>query len=56
MRYKIGVIGSATGNLVNELTPIARNIGRGIAQYEDILMTGAGLGLPYEAVLGGERT
>jgi len=55
MKYQIGVIGSADGNLVNELAPLARNIGREIASYDCILLTGAGRGLSYEAVLGAKE-
>ena len=49
---KIGVYGSASGELSDETKEKAREIGRQIAKKGHIVVTGACLGLPYEAVLG----
>lgn len=49
---KIGVYGSAYGSLSKELIEKAREIGREIARQKQILITGACLGLPNEAVIG----
>ena len=55
MKHKIGVIGSAKGKMNEELVSKARDIGREIARHDCFLLTGAGMGLPYEAVLGAKE-
>ena len=49
---KIGVYGSAAGEIQDTVKANARAIGRRIAELGHILVTGACPGLPYEAVLG----
>ena len=49
---KIGVYGSATGELSDKTKEKARELGLQIAKKGHIVVTGACLGLPYEAVLG----
>ena len=51
MRYQIGVIGSAE-DFSPEVADKARHVGRAIADYNCTLITGAAIGLPYEAILG----
>jgi len=55
MEKKIGVIGSGVKGGPSELVYKARSIGREIAACNDYLITGAGLGLPYEAVIGAKE-
>jgi hypothetical protein len=55
MKYKIGVIGSAAGNINEELISKARDIGREIAKYNCLLLSGATTGLPYEATKGAKE-
>ena len=52
MKYKIGVVGSAAGQMPEVLLNKAKEIGREIAKCNCILLSGAGPGLPYEAVKG----
>jgi len=52
MNGVIGVMGSAAGNLTDELKGKARKIGAEIAQNGYILATGACPGLPLEAAFG----
>ncbi len=49
---KIGVYGSATGEMPDIVSNKAREIGREIARREHELITGACPGFPYDAVLG----
>ncbi len=51
MKYQIGVIGSGV-DIGEEIKDKARRIGREIAKYDAILLTGGCWGIPYEAVLG----
>ena len=55
MKPKIGVIGSAAGDITEELKEKAREIGIEIARYGCILLTGATTGLSYEAVKGAKE-
>ena len=52
MKLKIGVMGSATGNLLKQHKNIAYELGRAIAQNGCITITGACPGLPLEAAKG----
>jgi len=52
MKLKIGVMGSATGNLVKQHKEIAYELGRAIAQNGCITITGACPGLPLESAKG----
>jgi uncharacterized protein (TIGR00725 family) len=56
MKLKIGVMGSATGNLLKQHKDIAYELGRSIAQNECITITGACPGLPLEAAKGATET
>ena len=55
MKHRIGIIGSAEGNINEKLTAKARDIGREIARYDCFLLTGATTGLSYEAVKGAKE-
>jgi uncharacterized protein (TIGR00725 family) len=55
MKHKIGVIGSATGNINEDLIFKARDVGREIARYNCFLLSGACTGLPYEATKGAKE-
>lgn len=48
MRYKIGVFGSAEGDL-DKILDKARSLGMKLARQKSIIITGASTGLPYEA-------
>lgn len=52
MKPKIGVMGSCGGRISDHARAEARALGEAIARTGSILITGAGSGLPYEAVLG----
>jgi uncharacterized protein (TIGR00725 family) len=52
MKLKIGVMGSATGNLLKQHKKIAHELGRAIAQNGCITITGACPGLPLESAKG----
>jgi predicted Rossmann-fold nucleotide-binding protein len=52
MVLKIGVYGSAAGDIPIETMRKAREIGAEIARMGHVVITGACNGLPYEAVLG----
>jgi len=52
MRMKVGVVGSAGGELTAEVLDRARQMGRCLASHDIIVVTGAAPGLPHEAVLG----
>lgn len=52
MKLKIGVMGSATGNLSRRHKKIAYELGRAIAQNNCITITGACPGLPLESAKG----
>ena len=49
---RIGVYGSSTANFTVRATEVARQLGRLIAQRGHTLVTGACVGVPYEAVKG----
>ena len=49
---KIGVYGSAAGDITETVRGLAKEIGRQIALRGHTLITGACPGIPYEAVLG----
>lgn len=52
MRLKIGVMGSATGELAGEAIAKAHAVGRSIARHGCVLITGACPGLPLAAARG----
>ncbi len=52
MRYQICVSGSATGPSVRKAGPLARELGKAIAEANQSLITGATVGLPEQAVKG----
>lgn len=54
MKYQIGVIGSGV-DIGEEIKNKARRIGREIAKYDAILLTGGCWGIPYAAVLGAKE-
>ncbi|MFO8015660.1 MAG: hypothetical protein R6U32_01005 [Candidatus Woesearchaeota archaeon] len=53
---KIAVYGSASGEIPEELSKKARELGKEIAIRGHTLITGGCPGLPYEAVLGAKET
>lgn len=55
MIMKIGVYGSAGGDIREELKKRAREMGREIAKKDYMLITGGCPGLPYEAILGAKE-
>ena len=55
MKYKIGVIGSAAGNVNEELSTKARIIGKEIAKHDCFLLSGGTTGFSYEAVIGAKE-
>ncbi len=55
MRMKVGVVGSAGGELAPEVLHRARQMGRCLASHDIIVVTGAAPGLPHEAVLGAKE-
>ena len=52
MKPKIGVMGSCGGQISERARTKARALGESIARSGCVLITGAGPGLPHEAVLG----
>ena len=52
MKLKIGVMGSATGNLLKQHKDVAYALGRAIAENDCVTITGACPGLPLEAAKG----
>jgi uncharacterized protein (TIGR00725 family) len=52
MKLKIGVMGSATGNLLKQHKNIAYELGRAIAGNDCVTVTGACPGLPLESARG----
>jgi len=54
LKIRIGVIGSAVADM--KVIPKARQIGVEIARRDNILLTGSGPGIPYEAVKGAKET
>ena len=52
MKLKIGVMGSATGNLLKQHKDVAYALGRAIAESDCVTITGACPGLPLEAAKG----
>ena len=52
---KIGVYGSAAGEINDEMKQKAAEIGRLVAFYKGSIITGACAGLPHEAVLNSKR-
>lgn len=55
MRMKVGVVGSAGGDLKPEVLEKAREMGRCLARHDTIVVTGSAPGLPHEAVLGAKE-
>ncbi|MFO8079839.1 MAG: hypothetical protein R6V07_05975 [Armatimonadota bacterium] len=55
MRMKVGVVGSAGGDLSPEVLEKAREMGRCLARHDVIVVTGSAPGLPHEAVLGAKE-
>lgn len=55
MRMKVGVVGSAGGDLKPEVLEKAREMGRCLARHDVIVVTGSAPGLPHEAVLGAKE-
>ena len=55
MRTKIGVMGSAGGDLADDVKSRCRELGRQIAEHGCVLITGACPGLPHEAALGSQE-
>jgi uncharacterized protein (TIGR00725 family) len=51
----VGVMGSAGGQIAEEITARARALGREVAQRGYVLVTGACPGLPHEAVKGADE-
>jgi uncharacterized protein (TIGR00725 family) len=54
VKIKIGVIGSGS-DVEQEIRKKSQNIGKEIAEMGCILLTGSGLGLPYEAAKGAKQ-
>lgn len=52
MQLKIGVMGSATGTILNSQKKIAYELGHAIAQNNCLTITGACPGLPFESAKG----
>jgi uncharacterized protein (TIGR00725 family) len=52
IKRKVGVVGSAGGDITEEALKLARELGREIARRDCIVVTGACPGLPQAAVLG----
>lgn len=52
VRIKVGVVGSAAGVVVPEISQKAFALGRVVAQRDCVLLTGACPGYPHQAVLG----
>lgn len=55
IKIKVGVMGSAGGQLGPESRGLARELGRQIGGHNAIIITGACPGLPHEAVLGAKE-
>jgi uncharacterized protein (TIGR00725 family) len=55
MRMKVGVVGSAGGDLKPEVLEKSREMGRCLARHDVIVVTGSAPGLPHEAVLGAKE-
>ncbi|MBW2986573.1 hypothetical protein KY333_04355, partial [Candidatus Woesearchaeota archaeon] len=49
---KIGIYGSAAGDISSDISGKARELGKQIAQRGHVIITGGCLGLPNETVLG----
>jgi len=56
MKLKIGVMGSATGNLLERQKETAYRLGCAIAENDCITITGACPGLPFESAKGASET
>jgi len=54
-QIRIGVMGSAGGDLDPAVASLCRDLGRAIAKHGCCLLTGACPGLPHEAVLGARK-
>ena len=52
MKIQVGVMGSAGGPITDEQLALARRLGRRIAEFGCVTVTGACPGLPHAAVLG----
>ncbi len=55
MRMKVGIVGSAGGELSREVREKARAMGRCLATHDVVVVTGAAPGLRHEAVLGAKE-
>ncbi|MGD9498203.1 MAG: hypothetical protein AB7Y46_18020 [Armatimonadota bacterium] len=55
MRMKVGVVGSAGGELSEAVRAKARAMGRCLGSHGVIVVTGSAPGLPHEAVLGAKE-
>jgi len=55
MRMKVGVVGSAGGQLSDAVREKVREMGRCLARHGVIVVTGSAPGLPHEAVLGAKE-
>ena len=55
MQIRIGVMGSAGGDMKPELVTLCRTLGKTIAELGCCLLTGACPGLPHETVLGAKK-
>lgn len=54
-KVTIGVMGSASGEMVPEIMEKCRALGRAIGGHDCVIITGACPGLPHEAVLGAKE-
>jgi uncharacterized protein (TIGR00725 family) len=55
IKHKVGVVGSAGGDITEQALELARELGREIARRDCIIVTGACPGLPQAAVLGAKE-
>jgi uncharacterized protein (TIGR00725 family) len=55
MKVKVGVVGSASGEIPEEVRAKARELGRALALEDCVIVTGACPGLPHEALLGAKE-
>jgi len=52
VQIRVGVMGSAGGEIPGELDAVCRRLGRSIAEHGCCLLTGACPGMPHAVVLG----
>lgn len=55
MKYKIGVFGSASGELKSDVIEKAKELGQILADYSIEIITGACSGLPYQVAAEAEK-